>query len=246
MNIIGISCGYHDAAGCLRQDGPVLRRSLPEAEPAALDGNAAGIGAGSACLDSEPGNRVTEHDGAIEIVDHHLSHAASAYFLGFEEAAILTVDGVGEWPTTTYGSRSRFESTPWQCRVPGFTRGLFYSAVTGDLGFEVNEREYKAMGLLPFGRPTYVKQIREIIEDGPRGQFRLNPRYFPFLQTDSIFFDSLPELLSNPPPTPESEIAQFHMDVARSAQVVLEEVLLSKVRYLHFVAGLFPWAFSPL
>jgi predicted NodU family carbamoyl transferase len=80
MNIIGISCGYHDAARCPLQDGRGLRRSLPEAEPAALDGNAAGIGAGSACLDSEPGNRVTGHDGPIEIVDHHLSHAASAYF----------------------------------------------------------------------------------------------------------------------------------------------------------------------
>jgi hypothetical protein len=101
------------------------------------------------------------------------------------------------------------------------------------------------MGLAPYGRPTYVKQIREIIEDGPRGQFRLNPRYYPFLQTDRMFFNSLPELLSNPPPTPEWEIAQFHMDVARSAQVVLDEVLLSKVRYLHFVAGLFSWAFSP-
>ena len=147
----------------------------------------------------------------------------------------MTVDGVGEWPTTTYSSGSGAEIKRLGSVEFPDSLGLFYSAVTGYLGFEVNEGEYKVMGLAPYGRPTYIKQIREIIENGPRGEFRLNLRYYAFLQTDRMFSDDLPELLGNPPRSPESEITQFHMDVACSAQVVLEEVLLSKVRYLHSI-----------
>jgi carbamoyltransferase len=177
---------------------------------------------------------VTGFDGRIEIVDHHLSHAASAYFYsGFKEAAILTVDGVGEWPTTTYNSARGLEIERLeQVDFPN-SLGLFYSAITGYLGFEVNEGEYKVMGLAPYGQPSLVGKIRQLIEEGPDGQYRLDFRYFPFLQEDRMFSAALCELLGAPARSPESALTQFHMDVARSAQLVLEEILLSKVRYLH-------------
>jgi carbamoyltransferase len=177
---------------------------------------------------------LTGYDGPIEIVDHHLSHAASAYFFsGFEEAAILTIDGVGEWPTTTYNSGKGAQiQRLGQVDFPD-SLGLFYSAVTGYLGFEVNEGEYKVMGLAPYGQPKYAKEIRQLIEDGPGGEYRLNFKYFSFLQEDKMFSEDLCELLGAPPRAYGSEITQFHMDVARSTQLVLEDILLAKVRYLH-------------
>jgi carbamoyltransferase len=179
------------------------------------------------------------YEGPVEIVDHHLSHAASSYFYsGFDEAAILTVDGVGDWPTTTYGSASgsrigRFEQVDFPDSL-----GFFYSAITGYLGFEVNEGEYKVMGLAPYGTPRYADEMRRLIastsSDGQStGQYRLNMKYFAFLNEDSMYSAELVALLGQPPREPESEILQFHMDVARSVQAVLEEVMLEKVRYLH-------------
>jgi len=173
-------------------------------------------------------------DGPIEIVDHHLSHAASSYyFSGFDEAAILTVDGVGDWPTTTYGwgkgsQIQRFEQVDFPDSL-----GFFYSAITGYLGFEVNEGEYKVMGLAPYGEPLYVNQIRKLIDMSSDGQYRLNMKYFGFLAQDCMFSEELCRLLGGPPRRPESEIQQFHSNVARSVQVVLEEVLLEKTRYLY-------------
>ena len=177
---------------------------------------------------------LTGYEGPIEIVDHHLSHAASAYlFSGFEEAAILTVDGVGEWPTTTYNTARGFAIERLeQVDFPN-SLGLFYSALTGYLGFEVNEGEYKVMGLAPYGQPKYADEIGRLIENGPSGDYRLNFEYFSFLQEDRMFSDALCELLGAPARAPGSRITQFHMDVARSTQLVLEEVLLSKVRHLH-------------
>jgi carbamoyltransferase len=178
--------------------------------------------------------RTFGYEGPIEIVDHHLSHAASSYFFsGFDEAAILTVDGVGDWPTTTYGSASgaeigRFEQVDFPDSL-----GFFYSAITGYLGFEVNEGEYKVMGLAPYGEPRYVDAMRRLITSTSAGQYRLNMEYFAFLNEDSMYSAELVALLGQSPREPESEILQFHMDVARSVQVVLEEILLEKVRYLH-------------
>lgn len=174
------------------------------------------------------------YEGRVEIFDHHLSHAASSYyFSGFEESAILTVDGVGDWATTTYGfgrgpNIERFEQVDFPDSL-----GFFYSAITGYLGFEVNEGEYKVMGLAPYGEPEYADQIRKLVEVGSEGQYRLNMKYFGFLSEDRMYTDELSTLLGQPPREPESELTQFHMDVARSAQVVLEEILLEKTRYLH-------------
>lgn len=174
------------------------------------------------------------YDGRVEIFDHHLSHAASSYyFSGFEESAILTVDGVGDWATTTYGygrgpNIERFEQVDFPDSL-----GFFYSAITGYLGFEVNEGEYKVMGLAPYGEPEYADQIRKLVEVTSEGQYRLNMKYFGFLREDCMYTDELIALMGQPPREPESEMTQFHMDVARSAQVVLEEILLEKTRYLH-------------
>jgi carbamoyltransferase len=174
------------------------------------------------------------YEGPIEIIDHHLSHAASAYyFSGFDEAAILTVDGVGDWPTTSYSRASgskieRFESVDFPDSL-----GLFYSTVTGYLGFEVNEGEYKIMGLAPYGAPLYADVLRPLIQIGAAGQYRLDMKYFRYLHEDCMYSPEFVALLGRPPREPESPVEQFHRDVARSAQVVLEEVLLEKVRYLH-------------
>ena len=178
--------------------------------------------------------RVLGYDGPVEIVDHHLSHAASSYYFSrFDEAAILTVDGVGDWPTTTYGAGSgsridRFEQVDFPDSL-----GFFYSAITGYLGFEVNEGEYKVMGLAPYGSPRYVDEMRELIAVTSAGQYRLNMKYFGFLTGSSMYSQELVALLGRPPRAPESELLQFHKDVARSVQAVLEEILLEKVRYLH-------------
>src|ERR1700694_2364721 len=161
------------------------------------------------------------YEGLVEIVEHHLSHAASSYyFSGFGKAAILTIDGVGDWATTTYGwgqgvQIERFEQVDFPDSL-----GFFYSAVTAYLGFEVNEGEYKVMGLAPYGQPLYTNQIRKLIEVSPEAQYRLNMQYFAFLNEDSMFTEELCRLLGLAPRPAESEIDQFHMDVAKSVQVV--------------------------
>lgn len=174
------------------------------------------------------------YQGRIEVTDHHLSHAASAYyFSGFPDAAVLTVDGVGEWPTTTYGSGrgrelGRFEQVDFPHSL-----GLYYSAITAYLGFEVNEGEYKVMGLAPYGNPTLVDRLSKLVQVEPKGDYKLDLNYFDFMRQDRMYSDEFIALLGQPPRRPESELTQFHMDVARSAQVLLEDVLLQKVRYLH-------------
>jgi carbamoyltransferase len=178
--------------------------------------------------------RLFGFEGPIEIVDHHLSHAASAFFFsGFEESAILTVDGVGDWATTTYGSGRGAEIHRLEQVDFPDSLGFFYSAITGYLGFEVNEGEYKVMGLAPYGEPLYADQLRNLVEVTSDGQYRLNMKYFAFLTQDSMYTEELSRLLGQPPREPESELKQFHMDVARSVQAVLEEILLEKTRYLH-------------
>ncbi len=172
-------------------------------------------------------------DGKVEFVDHHLSHAASSYYYsGFSEAAVLTVDGVGEWATTTYGRCEGSDIELFEeVQFPN-SLGLLYSMITAYLGFEVNEGEYKVMGLAPYGRPKYVDQIERLLDIGQNGQYRLDMKYFDFLNEDRMFSDTFVELIGQPPRLPGTELLQFHRDVARSLQSVLEEVLLGKVRYL--------------
>ena len=174
--------------------------------------------------------------GRLEVFDHHLSHAASSFFFsGFDEAAILTVDGVGEWATTTLGRAAGADIELFEEVQFPHSLGLFYSAITAYLGFEVNDGEYKVMGLAPYGEPLYVDQVRQLITPATpagNGQYRLAMEYFDFMRQDRMFSDRLAELFGAPPRTPEAELLPFHHHVARSAQYVLEEILLEKVRYL--------------
>jgi len=177
--------------------------------------------------------QVLGYSGEIAFTDHHLSHAASTFFFsGFDEAAIMTLDGVGEWATTTYGhgrgdSIDIFEEVDFPNSL-----GLFYSAMTSYLGFAVNDGEYKVMGLAPYGEPTYLDRVGRLIRSGAKGQYRLDPRYFDFTNPGRLYTEALPELLGAPPRRTGSEITAFHKDVARSVQTKLEEIILSKACYL--------------
>lgn len=172
-------------------------------------------------------------EGRLEFVEHHLSHAASSFFYsGFSEAAVLTVDGVGEWATTTYGvgrgsALDLFEEVCFPDSI-----GILYSTVTSYLGFEVNEAEYKVMGLAPYGKPKYVDKIWRLLENRSQGQFALDLTFFDFFRGERMYSDALVELFGEPARLPESTIAPFHQDVAKSLQVVLEEFLLTKAKYL--------------
>ncbi len=173
------------------------------------------------------------YTGPICYASHHESHAASAfYFSGFEDAAILTVDGVGEWATTTYGRAkgSQLELID-EVHFP-HSLGLLYSTLTSFLGFGVNDGEYKVMGLAPYGNPAYVEHIWRLIELLHEGQYRLSVDYFNFNSSEQMFSDSLPVLFGHSPREAGAEITQFHIDVARSVQQVLEDVLVAKARYL--------------
>lgn len=212
-------------------------RSVP-----AVDAPADPAAADLPWLDPEaPARAIRERlgwDGPILTYRHHLSHAASAYlYSDFPEAAILTVDGVGEWDTTTLGrgAGGRIEIME---RVPfPHSLGLFYSAITAYLGFRVNGGEYKVMGLAPYGRPRYAERLRRVLRDGPDAQYTLDLAFFDFLAGRRMYSDALCELLDGPPRRAGDEIEPRHMDVARSAQAVLEEVLLDEVQHLHTLVG---------
>jgi len=177
-------------------------------------------------------------DAPLFYFDHHQSHAASAFFFsGFPRAALLTVDGVGEWATTTYGlgdgaSLELFE----QVEFP-HSLGLLYSTLTAYLGFAVNDGEYKVMGLAPYGTPRYADRLRKLVRSSPGGGFTLDMRYFDFAGGSRMGSDAMCELLGGPPRRAGAEITCFHQDVASSLQTVLEEILLEKVRWLHERTG---------
>lgn len=170
---------------------------------------------------------------------HHFSHAASAFYPSpFDEAAILTVDGVGEWSTATLasGGPGGIEMLR-EIRFP-HSLGLLYSAFTEYLGFEVNSGEYKVMGLAPLGRPVYAELIREhLLSLNPDGSFRLAMRYFDFLTGKRMTHRRFHDLLGRPPREPESEIETFHKDVAASIQQVLEEALFAMAGHVRDLIG---------
>src|SRR5215813_3302100 len=182
---------------------------------------------------------VLGYDGPIEYAGHHEAHAASTfYYSGFKEAAILTVDGVGEWDTTSFG-RGRGDDLELLETVEfPHSIGLLYSTITGYLGFEVNEGEYKVMGLAPYGKPRHVDLIRKLIIDQPGGQYLLDLRYFDFTSFKRMYSDEMLTLFGHPPRQPRTEILDFHKDLARSLQFVLEEILMDKLTYLHEVTGM--------
>ncbi|MEO5564455.1 MAG: carbamoyltransferase N-terminal domain-containing protein [Chitinophagaceae bacterium] len=177
--------------------------------------------------------QVIGYEGPVEFVDHHMSHAASSFFFsGFRESAILTVDGVGEWATTTYGKgHENYIDLFEEVHFPD-SLGLLYSTITSYLGFGVNDGEYKVMGLAPYGKALYTDKIRSLIHEEDKGQYKLDMRYFGFLRQKSMYSQEFSSLFGRPPRNESSEVEQFHMDVAKSMQVVLQEILIAKSRYL--------------
>jgi len=167
--------------------------------------------------------------------EHHQSHAASAFFPSpFEKAAVLCMDGVGEWATTSVWLGDGNRLTPqWQVDFP-HSLGMLYSAFTHFTGFRVNSGEYKLMGLAPYGRPKYVDLIyQHLVDVKPDGTFRLNMRYFNFAAGLTMTNKKFDRLFGRPPRPPESDITQQEMDIARSIQVVTEDTVLRLARTVH-------------
>ncbi|MDD5544343.1 MAG: carbamoyltransferase [Acidobacteriia bacterium] len=171
--------------------------------------------------------------------DHHESHAASAFFPSpFAEAAILTMDGVGEWSTSTIGRGQGNDIVLLkQLQFPD-SLGLLYSAFTYYTGFKVNSGEYKVMGLAPYGEPRYVNLIKEkLVEIREDGSLRMNHEYFGYSQGLRMTNGAFSNLFGAPPRKPESKLTQKEMDLARSIQEITEEVMLKMAGYAHRETG---------
>jgi len=172
--------------------------------------------------------------------DHHESHAASAFYPSpFEEAAILTIDGVGEWATSSIGIGRGNEITLLkELRFPD-SLGLLYSAFTYYTGFKVNSGEYKVMGLAPYGEPKYVSLIKDkLAEVREDGSIRMNHQYFSYSQGLRMTNGAFDGIFGGRPREPESKITQREMDLARSIQVITEEVMLKMARHVHKETGM--------
>lgn len=178
--------------------------------------------------------------GKLLFSEHHLSHAASAFFPSpFEEAVVLTMDGVGEWATTSVAiGRGNSLTMQREIHFP-HSLGLLYSAFTYYCGFKVNSGEYKLMGLAPYGTPHYADVIRRhLIDVKPDGSFRLDMAYFDYctgLRMTNKRFDAL---FGGPPRQPDEQLTQRHMDLAASVQQVLEDVVLLLGRSLRREYGI--------
>ena len=177
--------------------------------------------------------------GEIISPTHHESHASSAYYPSpFDEAAFLTMDGVGEWTTLSYGSAQKNKlNISHEIRFP-HSLGLLYSAFTYYCGFKVNSGEYKLMGLAPFGQPRYTKLIFEnLIDLKEDGSFKLDMSYFNYHTGLTMTNDKFAQLFGRPPRKPESEITKLYMDLAASIQKVTEEVVVKIAQYVKTQTG---------
>ena len=317
MNVLGISCFYHDSAAALVTDGVLVAAAEEErfsrikhdhgfpSDAIAFCLEQAGITADdldyvvyyekpflkferilSSSLSTFPKsyevfregmvawlseklwvqNLITDkigvHPKKVLAIDHHASHAASAYYSSpFDDAAILTVDGVGEWATAAFGTGTGNRLTlSREIRFP-HSLGLLYSAFTAFLGFEVNEGEYKVMGMAPYGKPRYVDKVWKLITLGDDGSFRLNMEYFSFHYSarhtynrkfvelmgeerpPSMHFftraSGYPSYFGDKPANFEqlADKNQYYADIASSIQKVTEEVLLHMAKALHKETG---------
>ncbi len=294
MNILGISCFYHDAAAALLQGGKLVaaaheerftrKRHDPDIPAQAVKYclREAGLEIGdvdyvvfydkpfiklerilTTYLATFPRSlpsftksipiwlkeklwvptrirQILGFEGEVLFAEHHQSHAASAFLPSpFEEAAILTCDGVGEWATTTLGvGRGNSFELLKEVRFP-HSLGLLYSAFTYYLGFKVNSAEYKVMGAAPYGEPRYADKIFEHLVDlREDGSFKLDMRYFAYDYGLTMTNKRFEKLFGEPRREPESEMQQFHWDMAASVQKVTEEIVLAMVRDLHAQTGL--------
>ena len=180
------------------------------------------------------------YEGIVLFPEHHESHAASAFFASpYDKAAFLTIDGVGEWTTTSYGigNQNKLEILA-DIKYP-HSIGLLYSAFTYYTGFKVNSGEYKVMGLAPYGEPKYVDSIlNELIDLKEDGSFKMNMEYFNFNAGLTMTNDKFHKLFGGPPRKPESKLTQKEMDLARSVQDVTEEVMIRMARHIKKETGM--------
>lgn len=177
--------------------------------------------------------------GIIIFPEHHESHAASAFFPSpFQEAAFLTIDGVGEWTTASYGiGKDNEVSILAEIHFP-HSLGLLYSAFTYYTGFKVNSGEYKVMGLAPYGEPRYKERIlSELMDLKEDGSFRMNMKYFDYCAGLTMTNKRFEKLFGGPPRKPESQVTQRDMDLARSVQEATEEIMLRMARHVYRETG---------
>jgi carbamoyltransferase len=293
VNILGISCYYHDAAAALVRDGVIIAAAQEERFTRKKHDFSFPTHAIAYCLQAggvAPANldyvvfydkplvkfeRIIEtylataprgirsfmmalplwlkeklwipsqiraelgFEGPLLFTEHHESHAASAFYPSpFERAAFLTMDGVGEWTTTSYGTAEGN-----QIRILGEQKfphslGLLYSAFTYFTGFKVNSAEYKVMGLAPYGEPRYVQTIYEhLIDLKQDGSFKMNMEYFDYCAGLTMTGRAFDRLFGGPPRKPEAKLTQREMDLARSLQEVTEEIMLRQARHVHQETG---------
>lgn len=183
--------------------------------------------------------RSTGFEGKMYYPEHHESHAASAFFPSpFEAAAIITMDGVGEWSTTSWGvGRGNTIDLRKEIRFP-HSLGLLYSAFTYYTGFKVNSGEYKVMGLAPYGEPKYVQRILDhLIDIREDGSFRMNMAYFDYAAGLTMTNEKFADLFGGPPRQPESQLTQREMDLARSVQEVTELAMVRMARHVRAETG---------
>jgi len=181
----------------------------------------------------------TGYEGALYYPEHHQSHAASAFYPSpYERAAILTIDGVGEWATASWGIGNKNKiDLKFELKFP-HSLGLLYSAFTYYTGFKVNSGEYKVMGLAPYGEPKYVSLILdELMDLKEDGSFRLNMKYFNYCQGLTMTSGAFYKLFGGVPRKPESKLTQRDMDLARSIQDVTEEIMLRMARHINKETG---------
>ena len=185
-------------------------------------------------------NRLATYQGEVLFGDHHESHAASAFYPSpFEQAAILTIDGVGEWATSSIGAgRGSDIELLRELRFP-HSLGLLYSAFTYFTGFRVNSGEYKVMGLAPYGEPRYVRTIKDhLVEIRDDGSVWMNMQYFTYPHALTMTGRAFERLFDGPAREPETPLTQREMDLARSVQDVTEEVMLKMARFARRETGL--------
>lgn len=293
MNILGISCFYHDSAACLVRDGRIIGAAQEERFTRKKHDSNFPLHAVNWCLKEGKISakdldhvvfyekpfikfeRILEtyltyapcgirqfiqamplwlkqklwipeiikeqlgYQGKLLFCGHHESHAASAFYPSpFKEAAFLTLDGVGEWETASFGvGRDNNLELQHYLKFP-HSLGLLYSAFTYYTGFKVNSGEYKVMGLAPYGEPNYVDLIlKELVDIKDDGSFKINMEYFGFCNGLRMTNWKFERLFDGPPRKPETKITQKEMDLAASIQKVTEEIMLKMARHVHKTTG---------
>ena len=287
MNILGISCFYHDAAACLMKDGTVVAAAEEERFTRKKHDTSFPVNAVNYCLKEGSINinqidymafyekpllkferllsqhlemfpksfwsfykaipswlneklrvpsiirKKLKYKGDVLFIEHHMAHAASAFLVSpYEEAAILTVDGVGEWATASYGYGKGNEITLLkELKFPNSV-GLLYSTVTAHLGFSVNNSEYKVMGLSPYGNPIYYDNFKKIVDVKEDGSIEFDMDYFDYHYKLTMPGKKFVEQFG-PVRKPDDEVTQNHKDIAASLQKITEEIIFKMLNHLY-------------